>query len=117
MTDLEMIYATYGEEGLDDKMDLLFDHVGDLLFEGDPVWGPLRGTAPAKDGFQRVDAILNHVDVELLSTTLIVGYLSITRTARLEGALPSSAAFMTRVEASLERRCPERKDALLKRLR
>lgn len=94
--DEDVILATYGEGDKERKIDLLFDHVDNLLLDGK---------------FDRVSSILDAADPRQMTTTLMVGYLSITNFA--SPVLSAREDFIRRVGEELDRICPERKHALL----
>ena|SRR6188508_1537397 len=102
MTDsfLHKIY-TLDKINRDDALDLLFETVDDLCYEGQ---------------FEAIEPLLKEFDVDKCSTTLAVGVLSITFAAKDE--LPSRADFYNRVFLAVEKAEGSRKaEELLSRLK
>jgi hypothetical protein len=81
-------------------VDILFDLFDDLHLEG---------------RFEESDALLESVDVDRLSTTLLVGVLSITHTARYH--LPNRSKVVRKIEDRLTLLAPDRVESLIKNLR
>ena len=64
---LEPMYQPVEEGRTARALDVLFDHIDDMLCDGE---------------FQRCDEVIQHIDLERLNTSLLVGVLSITLAAR-----------------------------------
>jgi len=97
---LNEIYQLDLDDKTDAAIDVLFDHVDDLLSAGE---------------FDQCDEVLKDLDPNRLSNALIVAVLSITKAAG--GHLPSRFHFAERSRASLSQRIgPLRIEALLANL-
>jgi len=77
------------EGKLDTALDLVFDHIDDLLLAGH---------------FDEVSRLLDSVAVEQLDPAILVGFLTITSAA--SAAIQARAAFVVRVRAHLRDRMP-----------
>lgn len=80
----------------DRAMDILFDHVDDMFLEGK---------------FIECDSILQSIDLDRLSSTMLVGVMSIMHAAR--DKLPSHKNILSKIESRLKILCPDRIDALM----
>ena len=81
---LASVYELCGDGKEDTDLDVIFDHIDDLLIAGE---------------FARVECVLALVDVTRLSTDAMVGFLSITLAAKSK--LPYRRAFVAMVRAAL----------------
>lgn len=94
------VYSLEHQQEREAAIDLVFDKIDELLREA---------------AFDRCDEILQSVDVQRLSTSLMVAFLSITLAAKKE--LSSRAALVGRIEARLGELEPHRLEGLLVGLR
>ena len=97
---LATLYDLVDQDSIDPAIDLLFDHINDLLFE---------------DRAADCDGLLQQIDVARLDTNLLVSLLSVTSPAR--AVLPSRTALVERVERRLNLLAPTRVARLLSGLR
>lgn len=97
---LDDVYSKVAAGVPDDAIDILFDHIDDLLIEG---------------RFSECEDVLMMIDPKRLDTNLLVAALSITKAAA--DRLPSRVRFVQRVEHRLTELAPERLEALLGGLR
>jgi hypothetical protein len=93
---LNDVYSLVYEGKPDAAIDVLFEHVDDLLLA---------------DNFPGCDAMLKTIDIKRLDTNLMVAVLSVTR--RASDDLHERSAFRRRVEARLRTLDPERATRLL----
>ncbi|MFO7561391.1 MAG: hypothetical protein R6X02_02005 [Enhygromyxa sp.] len=97
---LASLYELVEQGSIDEAIDLLFDHVNDLLFD---------------DRADECDELLQAIDLDRLDTNLLVSLLSVTLPAR--AVLPSRPALVERVDRRLTELAPARVDRLLSGLR
>ena len=97
---LATLYELVEQDSIDPAIDLLFDHINDLLFE---------------DRAADCDGLLPQIDVARLDTNLLVALLSVTSPAR--AVLTSRPALVERVERRLKQLAPTRVERLLSGLR
>ncbi|WP_428265089.1 hypothetical protein [Haliangium sp.] len=94
------VYSLVARQQPDEAIDILFDHIDELLSEGQ---------------FARCDSVLRAIDLDRLDTNLVVAVLSITLSAADE--LPHRARLLSRAEKRLSVLAPERVERLLHGLR
>lgn len=97
---LNDVYAHVAENAPDPAIDILFDHVNDLLFE---------------DQFTKCNDLLHAVDLKRLDTNLLVALLSITAPAR--DVLSDREWLVKRIEDRLLELAPDRVEKLMSGLR
>lgn len=97
---LNDIYVLVSGGKPDEAIDVLFDYVDGLLCDGN---------------FDECNDLLNVVDFERLDSNLVVGFLSITISAK--DKLRSRSNFVERAEGRLKILAPDRVDNLMSGLR
>ena len=97
---LDEVYSLTARGEIDSAIDVLFDHVDDLLLEGD---------------FSTCNELLIAVDLKRLDTNLLIAILSITLSASEK--LPNRTLLVSRVEKRLAELAPERLHSLMDGLR
>lgn len=97
---LNDMYALDADGNCDDAIDILFEALDELLLA---------------ERYENCDAILQALDVDRMSATLLVGCISFTQLAARH--LPSYPAFFAAVESRLRVLAPDRVDRLLWGLR
>ncbi len=97
---LAEVYSYSADGRNDDAIDLLFDHIDDLLLAGD---------------FVAVNELVYAIDAKRLNTTTMLAALSITKAAA--DKLPNRASLLSRIEAILRETEPDRFQRLLSGLR
>lgn len=93
---LDDVYSLVDQGKSEQAVDLLYEHVDDLLLAED---------------FKRCDALLQTVDLKRLDSNLMVSLL--TMTAPAKAALPYRASLLQRARKALETIAPGRADRLL----
>lgn len=96
---IALIYELDSTGQVDAALDRLFDEVDDLLVAGE---------------FTKVDELLMELDLTRCSTTLLVGFLSITLAAKKK--LFAREDFTRRVEQRLRALVPDRAQRLMQSL-
>ena len=97
---LDTVYSLVARGAPDDAIDVLFDHVDDLLITGE---------------FRRCNDLLHAVDLARLDTDLLVALLSITLPAAPH--LRDRPWLVQRVEKRLQEIAPDRIEGLMRGLR
>lgn len=97
---LEGIYSLVAAGEPDAAIDILFEHIDDMLLAGD---------------FIDCDAALRAIDLKRFDTNLLIALLSITLSAA--DKLPERSRLVTKIENRLAQSAPERAKRLLSGLR
>lgn len=96
---VEQMYSHVAASKIDEAVDILFDHIDELLLAGD---------------FSACDDLLHVIDPKRLDTHLLVAALSMTKAAAPR--LSSRVRFVNRVTARLKELAPDRWEALVQGL-
>ena len=94
---LKDVYTNIDAGNTDDAMDMLFDRLDDMFLTG------MFGVA---------DALLSHIDVDRLDTTMCVAVLATTFCAK--DRLKARAHLVRRVEKRLKKIAPNRAERLMR---
>ncbi len=98
---LDELYGLVASGRVDEALEASYDFVLDTSTEG---------------RFREFDDWLGRVDVGKLDTNLLVGLLSVTKQARMEGRLENGEALAQRVRVRLGELAPDRVERLVENL-